>query len=213
MARPDINEIETGEELKRWYWLKQELVDYCKRTPINYVGAKFDILDRIANILDKRITNPENRSRPTKATSYFVWSKSLLTLQTVITDSYTNGSNTREFFKKHCGQKFHFSITFMDFMKKNCGKTLQDAVNEWNRLNEQHKGKQFKSEIPSGNQYNKYIRDFFADNPKMTIEQARYFWKLKRSLPLGRHIYEKSDLKLIDETLSTTNITFIANGT
>ena len=26
MIRPDIDEIKTGEELKRWYWLKQELV-------------------------------------------------------------------------------------------------------------------------------------------------------------------------------------------
>jgi hypothetical protein len=84
----------------------------------------------------------------------------------------------------------------MDFMKNNCGKTLQNAVNEWHKLNEQSKDKNFKSEIPASNQYNKYIRDFFADNPTMTLEQARHFWKLKRSLPLGRHIYEKTDLKL-----------------
>ena len=69
-------------------------------------------------------------------------------------------------------------------------------INEWQRLNEQSKDKNFKSEIPTGNQYNKYIRDFFADNPNPTIEQARHFWKLKRSLLLGRHIYEMSDLKL-----------------
>ncbi|MFX8554355.1 hypothetical protein ABTM01_19500, partial [Acinetobacter baumannii] len=72
----------------------------------------------------------------------------------------------------------------------------QDAVNEWHRINEQQKDKNFKTEIPPSNQYNKYIRDFFADNPTMTIAQARHFWKLKRSLPLGKHIYEKSDLKL-----------------
>ncbi len=30
----------------------------------------------------------------------------------------------------------------------------------------------------------------------MTIEQARHFWKLKKKLPLGRHIYEKKDLEL-----------------
>ena len=48
MKRPNINEIETGEELKRWYWLKQELVDFCKAIDLSYVGAKFDILERIA---------------------------------------------------------------------------------------------------------------------------------------------------------------------
>lgn len=196
MIRPDINEIETGAELKRWYWLKEELVDFCKRTQLSYVGAKFDILERIAKALDKGAISTENTTKEIKPTSKFVWSKSFLTLDTVITDSYTNGPNTRKFFKQQCGDKFHFSIPFMDFMKNNCGKTLQDAVNEWHRLNEQSKDKNFKSEIPASNQYNKYIRDFFADNPTMTLKQARHFWKLKRSLPLGRHIYEKTDLKL-----------------
>jgi hypothetical protein len=196
MKRPHIDKIETGAELKRWYWLKQELVDYCKLTQLSYVGAKFDILERIASALDNGVRETEKKSQKAKPTSKFLWANSSLSLDTVITDSYTNGPNTRKFFKQHCGDKFHFSIPFMDFMKNNCGKTLNDAVNEWQRLNELSKDKNFKSDIPAGNQYNKYIRDFFADNPNLTIEQARHFWKLKRSLPLGKHIYEKTDLKL-----------------
>ena len=183
-------------ELKRWYWLKQELVDYCKRTQLSYVGTKFEILERIAVALDKGIAETEKTTSKKKPTSKFIWSKSTLRLDTVITDTYTNGPNTRKFFKHHCSDKFHFSIPFMDFMKNNCGKTLQDAINEWQRLNEQSKDKNFKNEISASNQYNKYIRDFFADNPDLTIEQARHYWKLKRSLPLGKHVYEKEDLKL-----------------
>lgn len=196
MIRPDICDIQTGEELKKWYWLKQELVDFCKLTNLSYVGAKFDILERIATELDEGGIKKEKIPLPDKSISKFVWSKSKLKLDTVITDSYTNGPNTRKFFKEYCGEKFHFSIPFMDYMKNNCGKTLQDAINEWHRLNEQAKNKNFKSEIPAGNQYNKYLRDFFADNPNMTIEQARHFWKLKRSLPLGIHVYERTDLEL-----------------
>jgi Domain of unknown function (DUF6434)/SAP domain-containing new25 len=196
MERPNIEKIQTGEELKKWYWLKQELVNYCKLTNLSYTGSKFDILERIANVLDNGIATTEKKFSSGKKTSKFVWSKAILSLETVITDSYTNGNNTRKFFIQHCGDKFHFSIPFMNFMKNNCGKTLQDAVNEWQRLEQQRKTKDFKSEIPEGNQYNKYIRDFFSDNPTMNIEQARHFWKLKRSLPLGRHIYEKEDLEL-----------------
>lgn len=184
MTRPEISDIQTGEELKKWYWLKKELVDYCKLTQLSYVGAKFDILERIATALDRGITKTEKTKQATKPKSKFIWSKSKLELNTIITDSYTNGPNTRQFFKKHCGDRFHFSIQFMDFMENNCGKTLQDAIKEWKRLDELSKDKNFKSEIPEGNQYNKYIRDFFADNPNMTIKQARHFWKLKRSLPL-----------------------------
>jgi hypothetical protein len=196
MIRPNISDIETGHELKRWYWLKEELVAYCKQMQISYSGAKFDILERIAVALDSRGDRPEAATKKLKPTSKFHWSKATLSLDTIITDSYTNGPNTRSFFKQHCGDKFHFSIPFMNFMKNNCGKTLQDAVTEWHRLNQQSKDANFKSEIPAGNQYNKYIRDFFLDNPDLSIEQARHFWKLKRSLPLGRHIYEREDLNL-----------------
>ncbi len=66
--------------------------------------------------------------------------------------------------------------------------TLQDAVNEWQRFNKQRKDKNVKSVIAAGNQYNRYIRDLFADNPTMTIKQARYFWKLKPSLSLGLYV-------------------------
>ncbi|MDX1959044.1 MAG: DUF6434 domain-containing protein [Leptospiraceae bacterium] len=195
MKRPAINKIKNGDELKGWYWLKQELVDFCKVSKISYVGSKFEILERISTFLEKSVVEI-NKASSYKQTSKFDWSKSKLNLDTIITDSYANGQNVRIFFKKHCGDKFHFSIPFMSFMKNNCGKTLQDAVNEWHRLNEQKKDKNFKSQIPEGNQFNKYIRDFFEDNPNMTIEQARHFWKLKRSLPLRRHVYERSDLKL-----------------
>ena len=196
MKRPDIKDIKTGSELKLWYWLKQELVDYCKVMNLSYVGAKFHILERIANKLDNSDNINIKPRNSIRQISKFDWHSDELTLETILTDNYKNTQNVRRFFQQHCGDKFHFSIPFMDFMKNNCGKTLQDAINEWQRLNEQRMDKNFKSEIPTGNQYNKYVRDFFTDNPNMTIEQARHFWKLKRGLPLGRHIYEKTDLEL-----------------
>jgi Domain of unknown function (DUF6434) len=84
----------------------------------------------------------------------------------------------------------------MAWMKSNVGKTLADAIEEWKRLDEQSRQKDFKSEIPKGNQYNQYLRDFFADNSNKTIKEAKHFWKLKRALPLGLHKYERSDLEL-----------------
>jgi hypothetical protein len=197
MTRPAIEDIKSGEELKRWYWLKSELVAFCKVAKLSYLGSKFETLDRLADALDhKGAPKAQNTSKASKPSSKFAWSKSTLTLDTIITDSYTNGPNTRKFFKSHCGEKFHFSIPFMDFMKNNIGKTLQDAVNEYHRLETLRKTKDFKSEIPAGNQYNKYLRDFFLDNPTMTAAQARHFWKLKRNLPLGSHKYEREDLNL-----------------
>jgi Domain of unknown function (DUF6434)/SAP domain-containing new25 len=192
--RPNIDDISSGESLKKWYWLKAELVTFCKKIGINYSGSKFEILDRIALSLDaEKVVLEEKKVKPS---SKFDWSKETLTLDTLITDSYTNGPNTRTFFKEYCGTKFSFSIPFMTWMKQNVGKTLRDAVKAWDKINAELKDKNTKSVIPEGNQYNQYMRDFFADNPDKTIKEARHFWQLKRDLPLGKHRYERSDLDL-----------------
>jgi Domain of unknown function (DUF6434)/SAP domain-containing new25 len=191
--RPAITTIKTGKELKCWYWLKDELVAYCKIKDIGYAGGKFTILERIANKLDgKKVISKKN----TKAVSVFDWHGASLTPNTVITDNYKNSQNVRRFFKVHCGEKFHFSIPFMLWMKANTGKKLKDAVIEWKRLQKVTSDKAFRSVIPEHNQYNQYIRDFFSDNPGKTLEDARQCWKLKRQLPLERHRYERSDLML-----------------
>ena len=40
MKRPDLIDIQTAEELRQWYWLKQELVDYCKKIKVSYTVIK-----------------------------------------------------------------------------------------------------------------------------------------------------------------------------
>jgi hypothetical protein len=199
MGRPLFEHFVSGQSFKQWYWLKEELVDICKRLDISYSGSKQDLTDRIAAAIDygtnHRAVKPK---RPEKKNSLFDWANAALSPKTVITDSYTNGPNTRKFFKLHCGPKFSFTIPFMDWMKKNAGKTLAAAVEEWKRQDSERRKPGFKTVIPASNQYNKYLRDFFNDNPGSSIETARHFWSLKRSLPAkqGKHIYERSDLKL-----------------
>lgn len=198
MRRPEIEEIDNAEELKKWYWLKQELVDFCKCAAISYKGGKFDIIERIALHLEQATPSVQIGLIGIKPKPY-KWSKKLLTPGTLITTDYTNGPNTREFFKEHCGMQFHFSISFMDWMKNNAGKTLKEAVTKWNSLHEQEKVRGFESVIPKHNQYNQYIRDFFADNPDKNWAVARAAWKLKRALPLGLHTYSRTDLDLLNK--------------
>jgi hypothetical protein len=193
--RPDITNITTGDEFKKWYWLKEELVAYCKLASVPYVGSKFQIIDRIANVLDGRVV-PKSSIKKNAMTSKMDWHTADLSLETVITDSYKNGQNVRRFFIIHCGPSFSFNIEFMAWMKANVGKTLKDAVEEWVKIAAQSADKTFKSAIPKGNQYNQYLRDFFADNPDKTMKEARHFWQLKRAMPSGLHKYERSDLTL-----------------
>ncbi|MEM6480086.1 MAG: SAP domain-containing protein, partial [Pseudomonadota bacterium] len=51
-AKPHIAEIRSAVELRRWYWLKTELVDQAKALGLATSGGKFEILDRIAHFLE-----------------------------------------------------------------------------------------------------------------------------------------------------------------
>ncbi|MEO1289233.1 MAG: DUF6434 domain-containing protein [Chloroflexota bacterium] len=196
--RPAIEIIKTGDEFKRWYWLKEELVAYCREHKIPYSAGKFELIERIAYHMDTgEIPKPKRK----KVTSKFDWHSETLTLETVITDSYKNTQNMRRFMQAQVGDGFTFKTPFMRWMKANTGKTLQDAVDYWHHFQEEQQADDFQSDIAHHNQFNQYYRDFFEDNPDLTTKEARRCWEYKRSLPMedGRHRYEKSDLVALDD--------------
>ncbi len=196
-TRPAINTIGSGAELRRWYWLKDELVDHAKACGVKTTGGKFTILDRIAHFLDTgEKTWPGDKKA--KVTSKFDWHKEPLSAETVITDSYKNSQNVRRFFQENVDPKFKFNIEFMAWMKANTGKTLADAGDEYLAMRARENEAGFKSKIADHNQFNQYTRDFLEDNPDLGMTEVRKFWALKRKLPSenGRHVYERSDLKL-----------------
>lgn len=195
--RPEIHSIDSGAELKRWYWLKSELIEHANTLQLKTTGGKFQILDRLAHFLDTG-----ERTWPgdvkTKAVSKFDWHKEILSADTLITDSYKNSQNVRRFFQNHADPKFKFNIEFMAWMKANVGKSLADAIAEYHAMKARENNPGFQSEIAHHNQFNQYTRDFLADNPELGMKEVRKFWALKRALPseTGRHVYEKSDLDL-----------------
>ena len=195
--RPPIDDISTSVELRRWYWLKSELVEHAKALGLRSSGGKFTILDRIAHFFDTGARQWPGDVK-TKARSKFDWHSEVLTPETVITDSYRNSQNVRRFFKAHVGPQFKFNIAFMDWMRSNAGQTLADAVAEFNRQAGVRNAPDFTSEIAHHNQFNQYTRDFLADNPDLCMADVRRVWALKRQQPsdTGRHVYDRSDLDL-----------------
>ncbi|MEM9969102.1 MAG: DUF6434 domain-containing protein [Pseudomonadota bacterium] len=195
--RPRIEGIQTSAELRRWYWTKDELLVECRRKNLKMSGGKFVLLDRIAHFLDTgQRSMPEDKSR--KPTSSFDWHSADLSPSTPITDSYKNTQNVRRFFKSQIGESFKFNSPFMAWMRDNSGKTLADAVAEYQRLAARRADPKHQSQIADHNQFNQYTRDFLADNPQMGMKDVRHFWALKRARPSedGRHRYHRSDLRL-----------------
>ena len=197
MQRPDFENIESGQEFNRWYWLKEELIEICKRSGLPAHGRKFDLRDRIMYALDHEgRVKPETKKQ--KAKSTFNWAKAELTLDTPITDNVSFGPNFRLFMKSHIGDKFSCHSDFMDWVKCNPGSTLKDAFQEWNRLEQRKANPDFRRDIAENNMYSQYIRDFLDDNPHLKLKDVKIYWLLKKQMPThdGFIRYEKSDLKL-----------------
>ncbi|MEO0751309.1 MAG: DUF6434 domain-containing protein [Pseudomonadota bacterium] len=196
-TRPEIATLSSGRELRRWYWRKDELTAHARHLGLSPTGGKFDILDRIAHFLDTGERAIPGAAQP-RPTSRFDWHKEPLSPATVITDSYRNTQNVRRFFKAECDPGFKFNIAFMDWMKANVGKTLEDACAAYWEIKTEAAKPGHRTEIRAHNQFNQYTRDFLADNPALGLDDVRRVWarKIKRPSEDGRHVYARSDLEL-----------------
>ncbi|HRX16065.1 MAG TPA: DUF6434 domain-containing protein [Spirochaetota bacterium] len=186
--RPELNKNSNADEFLDFYWLKEELVIFCKNQDLPSCGSKDELTARIHEYLrtGKVIIPVKNKSEAEQKTG------APPALGSKIPAGYKNDEMHREFFKSVIGNHFKFNVAFMNWMKGNHGKTYQDAVLEWNRIiDEKKQGK--KTEISSQFQYNQYTRDFFNANPKAKRDEAVKCWKYKKSLP-GHNKYEESDL-------------------
>ncbi len=197
MERPKFENIKSGKDFNKWYWLKDEMVNFCKRSGLPTHGRKFDLRDRIMYALDHNgKVKPEYKKAKSK--SKFNWVKSELNLETKITDNISFGQNFRRFMKGQIGNTFSFNSDFMDWVKANEGKTLKDAIQKYIQLENRKIDPNFQRKIADNNMFNQYTRDFIKDNPKESIKTVRKYWILKKQLPTkdGFVRYEKSDLEL-----------------
>ena len=196
MLRPNLKTTISINDFKNHYWLKEELIDFCRTTGLKRTGGKIEITNRILKYLEtgEIFTKPEKDQQRTK--SNFDWNTERLDLNTAITDNYKNTENVREFFKKTIGSNFKFNVEFMDWMKSSAGKTLGDSVEKWKEIAEKKRDKNYKTEIAPQFEYNAYIRDFLNDNPQLSTKDAIESWKIKRDKP-GKKQYSNSDLDFL----------------
>ena len=194
MDRPNLDNKISLKDFNEFYWLKKELIEFCRTIGISTSGGKIEIADRIRNyLLTGKVKKTETKK--IKITSKFNWNNEILTRETIITDNYKNGEKVRSFFIREIGSHFAFNVIFIKWIKENVGKNLGDAIIEWNRIYEMKNDKNYVSEIDPQFEYNRYMRAFLKDNTEMSSKDAMKYWKLKR-LQRGTNEYNRKDLEL-----------------
>lgn len=186
--RPDLDRQLDSKTFLDYYYLKEELVEFCRKNGLPVSGSKTEITQRIAHFLDTGEVSDVCTVRK-KSTDI-----GLICEDTKIEPDFVCSEKHRKFFKKHIGKSFSFNVAFQKWLKTNTGKTYRQAIDAYYEILEQKK--KSKTVIDKQFEYNTYIRDFFADNSGKSLDKAIKCWKYKKQLP-GHNRYEKSDLAAI----------------
>ena len=188
MKRPELTKKLDSCSFQKYYYLKAELIDFCRSQNLSTKGSKLEITNRIIVYLDTGSHQmPIAKKKPIKIHED-------ITLDTIIEKNFVCSQKHRAFFQQHIGQSFSFHVAFQNWLKTNAGKTYRDAIDAYHQLLA-FKKKQ-KTNIDPQFEYNTYIRDFFANNKGKTLDDAILCWKYKKSLP-GHHHYEEKDLEVL----------------
>ncbi len=188
--RPDLNKGLDSKTFLSFYYLKEELIAFCRENNLPVSGGKIELTERIAHYLDTGNVLKTSVKRKTAVNI------SLITEDAVIEPDFVCSEKHRTFFKEKIGKSFSFNVLFQKWLKTNTGKTYKDAIEAYYRILEEKKND--KTTIDKQFEYNTYVRDFFEDNQGKSLEDAIICWKYKKRLQ-GHNRYEKSDLIALDK--------------
>lgn len=187
--RPALNKDLDEETFRSYYYLKEELVAFCRSNGLPASGSKMELTERIAVCLASGEIMPAEKIKKTKTSVMQISEESLIESDFICSEKH------REFFKERIGNSFSFNVQFQKWLKANAGKTYAEAITAYYEiLAEKKKG---PVEIGRQFEYNTYIRAFFEDNPDKSLQQAIQCWNYKKSMP-GSNSYERSDLSVLN---------------
>ncbi|MFK7804978.1 MAG: DUF6434 domain-containing protein [Anaerolineae bacterium] len=172
--RPELNSNTLTIDFLDFYWLKNELTDFCREVQLSTSGSKQEITKRIAHFLETGERLKPAPKRKAEASMPETFSR-----DTVIEDGWRNSQALRAFFEAEIGKAFHFNVFLRDYITNSgVGQTLGEAIDGWHESKNRPKG---SSEIGEQFEYNRHLRAFYDANPGAPRAEAIAAWKEKRS--------------------------------
>jgi hypothetical protein len=174
MQRPELTAYLSADEFQRWYWLKEELVAFCRSAQLTTSGSKPELAARIAAALGSRNAAPTSTARKPLRNAVM---PTVFTLDTIIQPGWRCGPLLGAFFKAQCGAGFRFNAAVRDFIHTQAGHSLAEAIACYRASTAPDAPKQT---IIAQNEYNQHTRDFYAANPGATRAQVLAAWRVRR---------------------------------
>lgn len=185
LNRPNLANNLDAKTFRSFYYLKEELIEFCKKNGLPTTGSKLEITNRIAHFLDfGEVIYSPSKNKVKKEIN-------IITEDAKIEPDFICSEKHRAYFKEKIGKNFSFNVAFQKWLKSNTGKTYKEAIDAYYQIIEDKK--KTKSQIDEQFEYNAYIRDFFEDNKDKKLKQAIICWKYKKNKQ-GNNKYDKTDL-------------------
>lgn len=193
-GRPKLDNNISLDDYLNYYWLKKELVQFCREVGINSEGWKLEINERIIEYLSNHTIDRKTKAKPKKKSNEV----SELRLDMIVTESFKRNPRTTEFFKS-IDSRFHYSVRLNKYIRDNIGKiTYQDIITEWKVEYEQKKqGIKTTPDLPQC-EYNQFVKDYLADNTERKFKDAVAAWNVKKCMR-GDNIYHREEILLYDK--------------
>ena len=131
--RPNLDNSLDSKTFKEYYYLKEELIDFCRKNNLQTTGGKIELTERIANFLE---TGERTYKSHTTKRSLSV---DKITLDTIIEENFVCSEKHRAFYKEQIGNNFSFNVAFQKWLKSNSGKTYKDSINAYYQILEDKK--------------------------------------------------------------------------
>lgn len=131
--RPKLDNNLDGKTFKEYYYLKEELIDFCRKNDLQITGGKLELIERISTFLDTgKRTYKTHSTKKTKMIDE-------ITLDTIIEENFVCSEHHRAFFKEQIGDSFSFNVAFQNWLKSNAGKTYQNGIDAYYQILEYKK--------------------------------------------------------------------------
>ena len=187
--RPILDKNLDSKTFRDYYYLKEELLDFCRKNGLPVSGGKIELTERIAYFLDTGKIKPAKTSKKKSNATINI------TENSKIEPNFVCSENHRAFFKEHIGSSFSFNVAFQKWLKSNTGKTYKEAISAYYEILENKK--QGKTKIDRQFEYNTYIKAFFSQTEGLMLSDAIKCWKYKKTITL-HPIFEVDDLKVLE---------------
>lgn len=174
--RPLLTKSLSNEIFLDHYWLKSELLTFCRAQGLSCQGSKIEVTERISEYLSTGLIKPHKKSKIPK-----VAMPDSFTLESIIEPGWKCNENLRTFFQQHLGNTFRFNSVVRYYILKNPGSRLGDVIEAYLL----DKKSQSSNDIAPQFEYNRFVSEFSRKYPNATRKQILDAWQEYRNTPIS----------------------------